>query len=99
MSRSIPAGCHSKAVGNVRFSIWDFLLTYLLGRFPYPSFPALCHDDTAFHGATDCGEHAGKTFENARDGVLHGCPGIRGDLGNVIPGEGGGPDVMAGHGG
>ena len=84
---------------NSKFSIWEFLFTYLLGRVPFPSFPALCYDDTAFHGATDCGEHAGKTFENARDGVLHGCPGIRGDLGNVIPGEGGGPDVMAGHGG
>ena len=33
-----------------------FYLTHQIGTIPRPSFPALCHDDTTFHGGPDDGE-------------------------------------------
>ena len=42
---------------NSKFSIWEILLIHQFGSVPYPSYPALCHDDTTFHGSTDYGEH------------------------------------------
>ena len=51
---------------NSEFFIWEILLTHQLGSVPYPSYPALCHDDTTFHGGTDYGEHHATSVKNMR---------------------------------
>ena len=53
-------------IANSKFSIWEFLLAHPLGCFPYPSFPALCHDDTTFHEGTECDEQHATSVTDMR---------------------------------
>ena len=49
--------CHISADCKFQFFNLGVHFLHQHGNVPYPSYPALCHDDTTFHGGTDYGEH------------------------------------------
>ena len=57
MSRSLPEACHTTVARKFQMFNLGTSSPHPLGSIPYPSFPALCHDDTTFHGGTDYGEY------------------------------------------
>ena len=58
--------CHTSA--GCKFQIFNLGVPFLhqLGNVPYPSYPALCREDTTFHGGTAYGEHHATSITNMR---------------------------------